>query len=268
MRMRLRVFAALTVAVILGSPILGSAWARPVVAGLLPVAVNDTLSATHDRTTSVAAPGVLGNDVLVGSGFSATLYSGTTHGTVSLASNGGYSYTPSSGYVGTDQFRYRVDGGLLGISNVATVTITVTNAAPVAVNNTYTATTAVQLTVPAPGILGNDSDPDGDALTAQLVDGGGNGSLSVSPNGGFTFMSGGSFTGPRTFTYRVTDGIAWSNTATVTINVQAPAPTATPKPTPTPTPTPSPTPAPTPAPTPTPVPTPSPATTPAPSPNP
>jgi len=262
--LRCRGIAAMAVAVVLGVAAAGSApWTEAVFAGILPVAVNDTLSAKHDRTTTVAAPGVLANNVLVGGGFAAVLYSGTTHGTVSLASNGGYTYTPSPGYVGTDQFRYRVDGGLLGISNVATVTITVTNAAPVAVNDAYAATTGVQLSVPARGVLGNDSDADGDALTATLVDGGGNGSLSLSSNGGFSFKSGGSFTGIRTFTYRASDGLLLSNLATVTITV-SPAPTPTPPPTPAPTPAPTSTPTP-PPPTATPVPTATPSATGAPS---
>ncbi|HYU49481.1 MAG TPA: Ig-like domain-containing protein [Candidatus Limnocylindria bacterium] len=222
----------------------------------------DSYTMKHDRTLTVAPPGVLGNDLNLLGGTTAVLTSNPTHGTVNLRSDGGFTYVPNAGYVGTDTFRYRPSGLL---STSTTVTITITNAAPIAVNNSYTATTGFQLTVAAPGVLGNDSDADGDALTAQLVDGSGNGSLSVSPNGGFTFTSGGSFTGIRTFTYRVTDGIAWSNTATVSINVQAPAPTATPTPTPKPAPTPSPTPAPTPAPTPSPTPAPTPAPTPPPT---
>ena len=67
---------------------------------------------------------------------------------------------------------------------------------------------ASTLNVPAPGVLGDDTDADGDSLTATLVDGGGNGSLDLNSNGSFTFKSGGSFTGTRTFTYKASDGIA------------------------------------------------------------
>ena len=77
------------------------------------------------------------------------------------------------------------------------------------------ATTGVTLTVPAPGVLANDTDADGDTLTASLVDGSGNGSITLGSNGRLVFTSGGSFTGARTLTYRVTDGLAWSATATV-----------------------------------------------------
>src|SRR6185503_19213158 len=191
---------------------------------------------------------VLGNDVIVG-GSTAVRDSQPAHGTLSLQSNGAFTYSPNAGFVGTDTFRYHAHDLL--DSNSATVTITVTNTPPVAHDDAYTATTGVNLSVPAPGLLGNDTDGDGDALTAQLVDGGGNGSLDVNADGSFSFKSGGSFSGARTFTYRVTDGIAWSAIATVTISV---SPTATPKPTPTPAPTA--TPAPTRPPTPTlPIPT-------------
>lgn len=239
-----RFLAAATASLAIGLSVHGTARA------LTLLAVADAYSVGHDRVLTVAAPGVLGNDVGLLGNPSAVYDSGPSHGFLVLRSDGGLTYTPVAGYVGQDTFRYHVHDGLLN-SLPATVTITVTNAKPVAQNDWYTATTGVEKTVPAPGVLGNDSDADGDALTAQLVDGGGNGSLDFNANGSFTFRSGGSFTGNRTFTYRVTDGFDWSTTATVTIAV-SPAPTPTPTPTPAPTPTPTPTP--TPGPTPTPAP--------------
>jgi len=215
-------------------------------AALAAVANPDTLSARHDRRATVAAPGVLANDLNLVGGTTAVLMSTTTHGTVSLASDGGYIYDPNPGYLGTDQFKYR-DSGLL--TNTTTVTITVTNAAPVAVDDSYSAVTGVTLTVPAPGVLGNDHDADGDSLTASLVDGSGNGSVDLASNGRLVFTSGGSFTGTRTITYRVWDGLAWSAIATITIVVRAPSATPAPTPVPTPVPTPTPSLAPTPAPT-------------------
>jgi len=199
------------------------------------VANPDAYGTRHDRVLSVAAPGVLGNDVIVG-GSTAVRDTLPAHGTLSLQSNGGFTYSPSAGYVGTDTFRYHAHDLL--DSNSATVTITVTNAAPVAHDDAYAATTGVSLSVPAPGVLANDTDGDGDTLTAQLVDGGGSGSLDLNADGSFSFKSGGSFSGDRTFTYRVTDGIAWSAVATVTIAV---GPAATPTPSPPATATPGPT---------------------------
>ena len=238
----------------------------PIGALLPPIAVNDTMTVKHDRTKNVAAPGVLGNDIQIGGGYTAVLTTDVANGTLDLNADGSYTYTPDGGYVGSDSFRYKVDGGLLGLSNIARVSITVTNVAPTAGNDSYTAVTGVTLNVPAPGVLVDDADADGDSLTSILVDGGGNGSLDLNSNGSFTFKSGGSFTGARTFTYRASDGIASSSTATVTINVSAPAATPTPTPAPTAAPTPAPTVAPTATPTAAPTATPRPTPTPTPRP--
>jgi hypothetical protein len=234
-------------------------------AGLLVTANNDAYTVRHDHALVVASPGVLANDS--GIGRTAAKLTNPAHGTVVMNTNGSFTYQPNARYVGSDAFTYEARILNLGIllTDPATVTITVTNAtAPVATNDTYSATTGVQLTVPAPGVLSNDSDADGDALTAIKVTDSGSGSVNLASNGSFTFTSGGSFTGARTFTYRASDGIATSNLATVTINVTAPAPTPTPTPAPTPVPTPAPTPVPTPAPTPNP--TPRPTSTPNPTP--
>src|SRR6185436_3564797 len=103
----------------------------------------------------------------------------------------------------------------------ATVTITVndTNSAPVAANDGYTTAQDTQLTVAANGVLGNDTDADSDALTAQLVADVAHGTLALSANGSFVYMPAAGYGGPDTFTYRASDGTATSNTATVTINV-------------------------------------------------
>jgi hypothetical protein len=213
-------------------------------AALTLAALPDSYSVRHERTLTVAAPGVLANDIGIGGDPSPHVDSGPSHGSLVLDADGGLRYVPDGGYVGVDTFVYHVHNLLLS-SLPATVTITVTNARPVANDDGYTATTGVALSVPAPGLLANDTDRDGDGLTAELVDGGGNGSLDVNANGSFTFKSGGSFVGDRTFTYRVSDGIMWSSVATVTITVgSSPVPSPTPKPAPTPTPAPSPTPKP------------------------
>src|SRR6056297_3565313 len=70
-----------------------------------------------------------------------------------------------------------------------TVTITVgdVNDAPVAVDDSYATDEDVVLAVFAPGVLTNDSDADGDALTAVLVSDVSNGSLSLSADGSFIY---------------------------------------------------------------------------------
>ena len=77
------------------------------------------------------------------------------------------------------------------------------------------------LTVPAPGVLGNDSDPDGDPLTAVLVTGPSHGSLTLNANGSFSYTPAANFAGSDSFTYRASDGTVSSSPATVTITVTA-----------------------------------------------
>jgi hypothetical protein len=218
---------------------------RPASAGLLVTANDDAYTAVHDRLLSIAAPGLLTNDSGVAP--AAAKLTNPAHGTVTVNANGSFRYQPNAGYVGTDSFTYEARVLNLGIllKDPATVTLAVTNAAPVARDDSYVATTGVTLSVAAPGVLGNDSDADSDGLTALLNSSGGNGSLKLNPNGSFTYTSGGSFVGTFSFTYRVSDGIASSGLATVSITVHAPSPTPTPRPTPRPTPTPTPVPTPT-----------------------
>ena len=216
-------------------------------AALVATGIDDILTTKHDRPRVVAAPGVLGNDLNLLGGASAILVSGVSHGTLALRGDGGYTYTPAPGYLGADSFRYRPSGLL---STPATVRITVTNAVPVAAPDAHASSSGMTLLVGAPGVLGNDLDADGDALTAELVGGVVSGTLVLDPTGAFSYAPGG-FSGTASFSYRVSDGLTWSVPTTVSM-VIAPAPTpppATPVPTPAPTPPPA-TPVPTPAPTP------------------
>jgi hypothetical protein len=118
------------------------------------------------------------------------------------------------------------------------VNITITNAVPVAVADAYAATAGTPRVVSSPGVLANDVDADGDALTAALVTNVAHGTLSFAANGGFTYTATGGYAGPDAFTYRVSDGIVWSVPTTVALTVSLPPPTPTPPPTPAPTPTP------------------------------
>jgi hypothetical protein len=75
------------------------------------------------------------------------------------------------------------------------------------------------LIVAAPGVLGNDNDPDSDPLTAVLDTDPANGTLSLNEDGGFSYTPAPDFAGTDSFTYVANDGLANSNVATVTITV-------------------------------------------------
>jgi VCBS repeat-containing protein len=189
-----------------------------------PVAGNDSYTTAEDTPLTVAAPGVLGNDTDVdGDPLQAILVAGPAHGTLALNANGSFTYTPSANYNGGDSFSYKANDGQAD-SNIATVSLTITpvNDPPVANNDSYTVPAGATLTVAAPGVLGNDSDVDGDSLTAILVAGPAHGTLALNASGSFTYTPAAGFSGPDTFTYRASDG-SLGAVATVTISV-TPAP--------------------------------------------
>jgi hypothetical protein len=91
-----------------------------------PICNNDAYSVAHGSSLIVIAPGLMGNDTFT-TGATVAVHTAPAHGTVAMNANGTFKYTPTSGYIGTDTFQYTAQkavGG--GLSNVATVTITVT----------------------------------------------------------------------------------------------------------------------------------------------
>jgi hypothetical protein len=94
------------------------------------------------------------------------------------------------------------------------------NNPPVAVDDEYSITENTTLDVPAPGVLGNDSDPNDDPLAASLVTNPANGTLSsFLPDGSFTYTPNLDFTGTDSFTYKANDSFVDSNEATVSITI-------------------------------------------------
>jgi len=94
------------------------------------------------------------------------------------------------------------------------------NTPPVAVDDSYSTDQDTTLNIAAPGVLGNDSDADGDPMTAVLVDGVSNGTLALNSNGSFDYTPNTGFSGSDSFTYQAQDDKSeLSNVATVLITV-------------------------------------------------
>jgi VCBS repeat-containing protein len=108
----------------------------------------------------------------------------------------------------------------LGLVTRFTTTVTPPNKAPTANNDVYSVDEDTTLTVGAPGVTGNDTDANsGDTLTVARVADPSNGTLTLGVNGLFTYTPNENFNGSDSFTYKLNDGTADSNTATVTITV-------------------------------------------------
>ncbi len=92
---------------------------------------------------------------------------------------------------------------------------------PAAANDSYSTDQGTTLTVSAPGVMTNDSDPQHLAITAALVSSVSHGTLTLAADGSFVYKPTSSFTGTDSFTYKVSNGSATSDPATVTITVTA-----------------------------------------------
>lgn len=184
-----------------------------------PVASDDDYATAKNTTLTIAAPGVLDNDTdTENDALTAVLQSDVSNGTLQLNADGSFTYTPDNGFTGSDSFTYVANDGFSD-SNVATVTILVTNTAPLARNDSYDTVVDEPLSIDAPGVLANDVDDDGDTLEAMLQQGPQHGTVALSPDGSFIYVPSSGYMGADSFTYYATDGTDNSNTATVTIRV-------------------------------------------------
>lgn len=167
-----------------------------------------------------AAAGVLANDSSIdGIPITAVLHSHPAHGSVTLAADGSFEYVPDEHFVGEDTFTYLADDGQGAAAGL--VRITVTNVAPAGSGDAYDVTGAA-LVVEVPGVLGNDSDGDDDALAAHKVTGPAHGTLVLDADGSFLYRPAADYSGPDSFTYRVSDGVVFSEPVTVALTVTAP----------------------------------------------
>jgi hypothetical protein len=160
-----------------------------------------------------------------------------------VSATGTLTYTPAANTSGisTITLRLKDDGGTAngGQDTSApqsfTITVTASNAAPVAVDDgPYSVDEDGTLTVlAAQGVLANDTDADSDPLTAVLVTGpaaGATASFTLNADGSFTFKPAADFFGSASFTYRANDGTVNSATvatASITVNPVNDAPSFT-----------------------------------------
>ena len=180
-----------------------------------PIANPDT--ATTRPGTSVTIM-VLANDTDPENGaLTAVLVSRPAHGTLTLNTDGSFTYTPAADYIGPDSFTYKANDGALD-SAPATVSIAVTavNAAPVAMSGT--------IVVAAGGFVDGAlvaTDADGNALTYEIVTAPKKGTVQLNAaNGLFRYSANPGAKGSDSFTFRVSDGTVYSNTAKITVTIR------------------------------------------------
>jgi hypothetical protein len=183
-----------------------------------PVAVDDAVNATED-TLFTSVINLQANDTDVdGNALTVTPGSFTTAqgGTIVIAANGSYTYTPALNFNGTDTVNYTVTDGTLRDIGQLTLTVGAVNDAPVAVDDL--ASTPVNTPISGIAVLSNDSDVEGDLLTVTSATvNPAQGTVTINPDGTLNFMPALNFSGPAVITYATSDGKG--GTATGTVNV-------------------------------------------------
>jgi hypothetical protein len=108
-------------------------------------------------------------------------------------------------------------------TTLASIAVTEPNLPPTAADDTYTTAAGTTLTVPEPGVLANDTDPEDQPLTAVAPSATeAAGEVELNSDGSFTYTPAAGFSGVDTFTYSASDGTGTSAAATVLITVTPP----------------------------------------------
>jgi len=188
-------------------------------------------------------------------GLAVNQVTGPAHGTLMVTTDGGFTYTPTFEFTGTDSFSYNLTGA--GItSNTATVTITVAGfSVPTATADAYATPLNTPLLVAAPGLRANDTDLYTAGVSAQFFPSLGVpsatlfalypgltrmpnsmetcfqttrvsslfcGAVELHSDGSFTYTPSAGFQGVDYFFYRLTRGLETGNPVAVKISVGTP----------------------------------------------
>ncbi|MEY3175670.1 MAG: hypothetical protein RLZZ436_3584, partial [Planctomycetota bacterium] len=186
-----------------------------------PVALPDRYTTAEDVILNVPVGGLTANDADPdGDVLTVVAVLQPVYGTLLLGPNGQFTYTPPLNYSGEDSFTYLVTDGLLASAPVlVTITVTPVNDPPATAADAFTLNEDTTLSIALPGLLANDSDPEGSPLTAIRVAGPARGTLIFNANGSFTWTPPANFNGTDSFTYRASDGLLTSAPTTVTLTV-------------------------------------------------
>ena len=178
-----------------------------------PTAVNDNAVTDEDTPVNID---VLTNDTDPDGDALIVTTASATNGTVVIEANGTLTYTPNANFNGSDTITYQISDGNGGTSTAAvTVTVAPINDPPVANDDAVTTDEDTPVTI---GVLGNDTDIDGDDLT--VIDAiSADGTVTINPDGTLQFTPNANFNGTATISYTIDDGNGGTDTAIVTVTV-------------------------------------------------
>lgn len=197
-----------------------------------PVAVNDSyLTFSNTQLTTTLGDGVLSNDSDP-DGHSLTVnttpVSGPSSGSVTLNSDGTFTYTPNNGFIGTDSFVYQISDGAGGTAQ-AVAQIQVSPLVTGLLEAKDDSGTTPEETTINIAVMANDDLPTSGSFTITSTSNPSNGTVSVLSDGTIDYTPDADWFGVDSFTYTLTDASGRTSTATVEVtvtNTQDP-PTAT-----------------------------------------
>jgi large repetitive protein len=188
---------------------------------LTDIVIADSATATATLTLSDAAAGALttGTSGVVTSTYDSATGIWSASGAIAdvNALLAAVTFTPAENFNGSLFIATSVSDDAGTATGSKLITGTAVNDAPVAFNDLVA---GVEDIVIAGAVLGNDTDVDGDALTASVVSAPANGTVTLdTATGAFVYTPAANFNGTDSFTYQANDGTADSNVATVTLTV-------------------------------------------------
>lgn len=139
---------------------------------------------------------------------------------------GEFVFTPAPDANGSTRVTVTLTDGTASITRTLEIVIAPEPDPPAARDDAYTLTAAVLEVPAATGVLANDTDPDGDALSVTGVTYTGGGTLAIGPDGAIRYTPAPGFTGTESATYTISDGTGGTATGTVrfTVPVAPPPP--------------------------------------------
>lgn len=186
----------------------------------VPAAVDDVITTNEDTPVigAVATNDTLGDPantwVLVG------VNGGALHGTVTMATDGGYTYTPAANFSGVDVFTYKLCDKDTECSQAkVTVTINAVNDLPAVVNDSSSTHSGVAVTS---SVVANDTQSgDGGNLWSLVGTSGGaaHGTVTMTTAGAYTYTPAAGYSGTDTFTYQLCDVTPDCVKAVVTVTI-------------------------------------------------
>jgi hypothetical protein len=183
-----------------------------------PTAQDDEYSGPEDDLLVVQAPGILANDRdPEGGDLMILLQDEPTHGTLTLADDGGFEYAPDPDFQGEDQFTYRVsDGRSQSGLTVVRMVITPVNDTPLAIEDEAVGIMGQALDI---DVLANDMGLGDGPITISIAEAPGNGTLEILENM-IRYVPGEGFAGEDRFEYALTDLDGEGSQAVVVVTIQ------------------------------------------------